>query len=109
MSLSGKRRSNLALSSPRCPISPHEGPTPLFSFVCIILRIFSYLCYISRQEYPNASLPWTEAEDLELTRMWCEGATEEKLSAHFRRKPGAIRSRIGKLDLERLYGKHRPF
>lgn len=40
MSLSGKRRSNLALSSPRCPISPHEGPTPLFSFVCIILRIF---------------------------------------------------------------------
>ena len=47
----------------------------------------------------------TEAEDLELTRRWCEGATEEELSAHFQRKPGAIRSRIEKLDLERLYGK----
>ena len=47
----------------------------------------------------------TEAEDLELTRRWCEGATEKELSAHFQRKPGAIRSRIEKLDLERLYGK----
>ena len=54
-------------------------------------------------------MPICPAEDLELTRLWCEGATEEELSAHFRRKPGAIRSRIGKLDLERLYGKHRPF
>lgn len=65
----------------------------------------TYSVYACRQEYPNAYLPWTEAEDLELTRRWCEGATEEELSAHFQRKPGAIRSRIEKLDLERLYGK----
>lgn len=65
----------------------------------------TYSVYACRQEYPNAYLPWTEAEDLELTRRWCEGATEDELSAHFQRKPGAIRSRIEKLDLERLYGK----
>ena len=65
----------------------------------------TYSVYACRQEYPNAYLPWTEAEDLELTRRWCEGATEVQLSAHFQRKPGAIRSRIEKLDLERLYGK----
>ena len=65
----------------------------------------TYSVYSCRQEYPNAYLPWTEAEDLELTRRWCEGATEEELSAHFQRKPGAIRSRIEKLDLERIYGK----
>ena len=49
--------------------------------------------------------PGPRQRDLELTRRWCEGATEEELSAHFQRKPGAIRSRIEKLDLERLYGK----
>ena len=65
----------------------------------------TYSVYACRQEYPNAYQPWTEAEDLELTRRWCEGATEKELSAHFQRKPGAIRSRIEKLDLERLYGK----
>lgn len=61
--------------------------------------------YACRQEYPNAYLPWTEEDDLELTRLWCEGMTVKALSAHFQRKPGAIRSRIEKLDLERLYGK----
>ena len=65
----------------------------------------TYSVYACRQEYPNAYMPWTEEDDLELTRRWCDGATEEELSAHFQRKPGAIRSRIEKLDLERLYGK----
>ncbi len=65
----------------------------------------TYSVYACRQEYPNAYLPWTEEDDLELTRMWCEGMTVKALSAHFQRKPGAIRSRIEKLDLERLYGK----
>ena len=64
----------------------------------------TYSVYACRQEYPNAYLPWTEEDDLELTRMWCEGATVKALSAHFQRKPSAIRSRIEKLDLERLYG-----
>lgn len=65
----------------------------------------TYSVYACRQEYPKAYLPWTEAEDLELTRRWCDGATVKALSAHFQRKPSAIRSRIEKLDLERLYGK----
>ena len=64
----------------------------------------TYSIYACRQEYPNAYMPWTEEDDLELTRMWCEGATVKALSAHFQRKPSAIRSRIEKLDLERLYG-----
>ena len=33
----------------------------------------TYSVYACRQEYPNAYQPWTEAEDLELTRRWCEG------------------------------------
>ena len=65
----------------------------------------TYSVYACRQEYPNAYLPWTEEDDLELTRLWCEGMTVKALSAHFQRKSGAIRSRIEKLDLERLYGK----
>lgn len=38
----------------------------------------TYSVYACRQEYPNAYQPWTEAEDLELTRRWCEGATEKE-------------------------------
>ena len=64
----------------------------------------TYSVYACRQEYPNAYKPWTEDDDLELTRMWCEGATVKAISLHFQRKPGAIRSRIEKLDLEKLYG-----
>lgn len=63
-----------------------------------------YSVYACRQQYPNAYMPWTEDDDTALTRMWCEGATIEMLSDHFRRKPGAIRSRIERLDLEKLYG-----
>lgn len=47
----------------------------------------TYSVYACRQEYPNAYMPWTEEDDLELTRRWCEGATEVELSAHFQRKP----------------------
>ena len=65
----------------------------------------TYSVYACRLEYPNAYMPWTEKDDLELTRMWREGMTVKALSVHFQRKPGAIRSRIEKLDLERLYGK----
>ena len=43
-------------------------------------------------------------DDAELERMWCEGATVDELAAHFQRKPGAIRSRIKKLELEEKYG-----
>ena len=64
----------------------------------------TYSVYACRQEYPNAYMPWTNEDDLILTRMWNEGATTKELSSHFQRKPGAIRSRVEKLGLEKLYG-----
>ena len=57
----------------------------------------SYSLYACRQEYPNAYAPWSEEDDMELTRLWCEGATAKELAVHFKRKPGAIISRIKKL------------
>ena len=64
----------------------------------------TYSVFACRQEYPNAYAPWTEEDDLELTQMWCEGATTKELAAHFQRKPSAITSRIKKLELVEKYG-----
>lgn len=64
----------------------------------------TYSVYACRQEFPNAYNPWSEEDDWELTRMWCEGASVKELATHFRRKPGGIRSRIKKLELEKIYG-----
>lgn len=64
----------------------------------------TYSIFACRQEYPNAYTPWTEDDDMELTQMWCEGATTNELAAHFQRKPGAITSRIKKLELVEKYG-----
>ncbi len=64
----------------------------------------TYSVYACQQEYPNAYAPWSEEDDWELTRMWCEGAAINELAAHFQRKPGGIRSRIKKLELEKTYG-----
>ncbi len=64
----------------------------------------TYSVFACRQEYPNAYAPWTEDDDLELTQMWCEGATTKELAVHFQRKPSAITSRIKKLELVEKYG-----
>lgn len=64
----------------------------------------TYSVFACRQEYPNAYDPWTDEEDLTLTQMWCEGATNNELAAHFQRKPSAITSRIKKLELVEKYG-----
>ena len=64
----------------------------------------TYSVYACQQEYPNAYAPWSEEDDWELTRMWCQGASVKDLANHFQRKPGAIRSRIKKLELEKTYG-----
>ncbi len=64
----------------------------------------TYSVYACRQEFPNAYDPWSEEDDTVLTAMWREGATIEELSAHFHRKPGGIKSRIKKLELEKTYG-----
>ena len=64
----------------------------------------TYSVYACRQEFPNAYDPWSEEDDAVLTAMWREGASVEELAAHFHRKPGGIRSRIKKLELEKTYG-----
>ena len=64
----------------------------------------TYSVYACRQEFPNAYDPWSEEDDAVLTKMWREGATIDELAAHFQRKPGGIRSRIKKLELEKTYG-----
>ena len=64
----------------------------------------TYSVYACRQECPNAFDPWNETDDALLAKMWREGATADELAAHFKRKPGAIRSRIKKLNLEKIYG-----
>ncbi len=58
-----------------------------------------YSVYACQQEYPNAYQPWSEDDDVKLTQMWCNGATTKDIAAHFQRKPGAITSRIKKLEL----------
>lgn len=58
-----------------------------------------YSVYACRQEFPNAYAPWTDNDDTELLSLWGEGATVEELAEHFRRKPGAIHSRMKKLGL----------
>lgn len=56
-----------------------------------------------RRYHKAAYRPWTEKLDDELTVMYCEGKIIKEISEHFGRTEGAIRSRIEKLDLERIY------
>ena len=56
-----------------------------------------------RRNHKAAYRPWTEKLDDELTVMYCEGKNIKEMSDHFGRTEGAIRSRIEKLDLERMY------
>ena len=60
----------------------------------------TYSVYACKQDFPNAYEPWNSDDDCELAAMWGSGATVEELSAHFKRKPGGIISRIKKLGLE---------
>ena len=43
-------------------------------------------------------------DDIKLTLMWCEGVAIRDIATHFQRKPGAITSRIKKLELVEKYG-----
>ena len=69
-----------------------------------LMGVPTYSVYASQQEYPNAYQPWSEDDDLELTQMWCEGATTKEIAVHFQRKPSAITSRIKKLELIEKHG-----
>lgn len=69
-----------------------------------LMGVPTYSVYACQQEYPNAYQPWSEDDDVKLTQMWCNGATTKDIAAHFQRKPGAITSRIKKLELVDKYG-----
>lgn len=57
-----------------------------------------------RTKHKGAYKPWTVDLDEELTKMFCEGISGKDLAIHFGRTPGAISSRIKKLELREIYG-----
>lgn len=52
-----------------------------------------------RQKYPKAYEKWTENEDIHLKNEFNQGKAIDELAEIFQRKPGAIRSRLQKLEL----------
>lgn len=53
--------------------------------------------------FSNAYEKWTVEDDEKLEILFCEGKTVKELTEIFQRKPGAIRSRIKKLELKEKY------
>ena len=47
--------------------------------------------------------PWEDQDDTALTEMYCKRKTIKEMTAYFNRTPGAIKSRITKLELHELY------
>lgn len=56
-----------------------------------------------RKKYPHAYEPWTKELDDQLEVEFCEGRSTKELCEIFGRHPGAIRSRIRKLELKEIY------
>lgn len=54
-----------------------------------------------RRDYPRAYMKWSQEEDDQLEALYASGETVKNLAVHFERKPGAIRSRLKKLGLDR--------
>lgn len=52
-----------------------------------------------RKKYPNAYMPWSQAEDDALTVQFVAGVTQQQLSKDFGRQRGSIRARLEKLGL----------
>lgn len=63
----------------------------------------AYLAEDLRKRHKAAYMPWTQELDDELTIMYCEGESLNKMASHFGRTKGAIRSRIKKLELREIY------
>jgi hypothetical protein len=58
----------------------------------------------SKEKYANAYKPWSNEEDLRLTELFCLGKKPNEISEIMQRNPGAINSRIEKLQLKQKYG-----
>ena len=54
----------------------------------------------AREAFPNAYVPWTKADEAQLTAMRAAGAKVVVMAEHFQRQPGAIRARLRKLGIE---------
>ncbi len=52
-----------------------------------------------REKYPNVGKAWSKTDDELLKNMFAEKKPNKDIAAHFGRKPGAIRSRLGHLGL----------
>lgn len=63
----------------------------------------AYSIEVCRIEHPNAYKPWIREDDDMLVQLFSEGKTLKELSDIFQFKPGAIRSRVKKLELEEKY------
>jgi superfamily I DNA/RNA helicase len=57
-----------------------------------------------REKHKGAYLPWTDDLDRELTVMYCEKVAIKDIAIQLGRTKGAIRARIKKLELDKLYG-----
>tara|TARA_R110000850_G_scaffold218852_3_gene344465 strand:+ start:67658 stop:69562 length:1905 start_codon:yes stop_codon:yes gene_type:complete len=57
-----------------------------------------------RKKHTQAYQPWTPELDHKLTIMFCEKVSIKSIAQHLGRTPGAINSRIKKLELRELYG-----
>ncbi len=60
-----------------------------------------YISYLEniKKSYPNAYNPWTQEDDDILKDLFLKNKTIEELSINFKRKSGAIKSRLKKLGL----------
>jgi hypothetical protein len=59
----------------------------------------SYTVSNVRLKYPNAYENWSEEQEKFLSENFKNGMTVSELAKHLQRKPGAIRSRLRKLEL----------
>jgi HKD family nuclease len=57
-----------------------------------------------KEKFPNAYEKWSDKDDIELERLFCEKVPVENIADIFKRQPGAIYARINKLELFEKYG-----
>lgn len=58
-----------------------------------------------RQAHPQAYARWSEEDDAQLEQLFAEGKSNKELAKVFGRDPGAVGSRIKKLELKEKYGR----
>ncbi len=54
----------------------------------------------AKQQFPNAYEPWTKKEDADLALLFKQGNNTTTISEELKRQPGAITSRLERLNLK---------